>query len=117
MRTEAEIGGGRPERFPADMIAAFRRAVRDELEEARTRPTTEPVPLVSGRRVVRLGDRVLYRFQTERVLPKTLTEGAEVALRLAAPGGDGGPTLFSQVSVQPGSTGPVGRFRPVCNEE
>jgi len=64
------------------LIREFRRALADELAAARTGPGAEPIPLVAGRRVARIGDRTRYRFTAERALPGSLATDVELDLRL-----------------------------------
>lgn len=65
-------------------IAEFRRALYDELQAARTGPSSDPVPLVHGRRIGRIRDAFHYRFEAEQELPRTLIEDAQAQLRLGA---------------------------------
>ncbi|MBX5442154.1 MAG: AAA family ATPase [Solirubrobacteraceae bacterium] len=74
----------RPMPVPDDLtlIDEFRQALADELDAARRGPAADPVPLVDGRRVARVGERTRYRFTAERELPRTLTQDADVQLHL-----------------------------------
>lgn len=60
----------------------FRRALADELEAARSGPSSEPIPLLRGRRIGRLGDFFNYRFEAQQELPRTLVEDAQAELHL-----------------------------------
>jgi hypothetical protein len=64
-------------------VREFRSALADELHAARTRPSSEPIGLVSGRRTARLGDYFHYRFVAEQTLPRALIEDSSADLIVA----------------------------------
>lgn len=64
-------------------VREFRTALADELRAARTGPSTEPIGLVGGRRIARMGDYFHYRFVAERTLPRALMEDVSVDLTVA----------------------------------
>jgi AAA domain-containing protein len=64
------------------LIWRFRRALGDEIEAAQAGPSSEPIPLVAGRRLARIGSHTHYRFEAERTLPTTLVDGVEASVRI-----------------------------------
>lgn len=90
-----EFTAGNPEVPLTGMLAEFRDALRAEIEVARRNAVNTAVPLVSGRRIARVGGSFQYAFKVESLLDLPDDSPADLIVP-----GKGGPIEATLVSVE-----------------
>src|SRR2546426_11665701 len=90
-----EFSWGNSEAPLAGMLAEFRDALRAEIEVARRNAVNTAVPLVSGRRIARVGGSFQYAFKVESLLELPDDSPADLVVP-----GKGGPIEATVVSVE-----------------
>src|SRR5579859_5601728 len=90
-----EFNAGNPEVPLTGMLAEFRDALRAEIEVARRNAVNTAVPLVSGRRIARVGGSFQYTFKVESLLELPDDSPADLIVP-----GKGGPIEATLVSVE-----------------
>lgn len=90
-----EFNSGNPEVPLVGMLAEFRDALRAEIEVARRNAVNTAVPLVSGRRIARVGGSFQYAFKVESLLELPDDSPADLVVP-----GKVGPIEATLVSVE-----------------